>query len=261
MTYSQSRHSYSCKFNPKLNCAPLAQAAVEVETMDHFVADVAHDLRNPLAAMKMRLYLLQHRPEQLNEHLKIMEYHIDQMAHLVDELQTLSGPERGDLELDYSEVDINELIAEVVETHCTLAMDKNQQLDFQHHANLPLIVADASKCKRIVANLVANALNYTPTGGTVLVKTDLDGDALLISVTDSGLGISAEDLPHIFERFYRASHAQQTGISGTGLGLAIVNDIVALHGGHITVESALDEGTTFIVSLPLIRSNEPAPLQ
>lgn len=215
-----------------------------------FVANATHDLSNPIAAMKLRLYLLQKTPEKLNDHLVVIERQLERLDSLVGELRMLSELDRGKLHLDYNPLDLNGLLSEVIEVHRPLAENKNQQLAFQPAPHLLPIMADIRKCERIVVNLVVNALNYTPSGGAVQITTHNSPDAVVFSVSDNGMGIPAEDLPHIFERFYRAESAQKQQ-SGTGLGLAIVKEIVELHGGRIAVESVVDEGTTFTVSLPL----------
>lgn len=248
MTSPQTMHHH---FDLQQQCTSFTQSVGEVETMRRFIDDITHELINPLAAVKMRLYLLRRNPNQLDEHLPIVESQIFRLEHLAGELRALTRIDRGEPCLQRAELDMNGLVAGVIEAHRPLAASKNQHLEFRPFAALPPIVADSRHCERIVVNLVANALHYTPENGRVAVSTAVETGAITLSVSDTGIGIASEDLPHIFERFYRTSRAAQTDSDGSGLGLAIVKEIVELHGGRIDVKSEVDQGTTFTVHLPL----------
>jgi PAS domain S-box-containing protein len=215
-----------------------------------FVANAAHDLSNPLTAIKLRLHLLRRSPERLNEHIQILEQQIGKLENLVSELRTLSELDQGKVTLDIAELDMNALITEVVDAHRPIAEAKQQQLIFEPDVNLLQMMADYRKHERVVVNLVANALNYTPAGGRICVTSCCSSDSITFSVEDTGMGIAEEDLPHIFERFYRSDRAKTSNKAGTGLGLAITKEMVELHRGKITVISQVDVGTRFIVQLP-----------
>lgn len=215
-----------------------------------FVANAAHDLSNPLTAIKLRLHLLRRSPERLNEHLQILEQQIGRLENLVSELRTLSELDQGRVTLEVVQLDLNALIREVVDAHHPIADAKQQKLVFEPDENLPPVMADYRKIERVVVNLVSNALTYTPNGGQIYVSSYCSPNAVSFSVTDTGMGIAEEDLPHIFERFYRSDSAKTSNKSGTGLGLAITKEMIELHQGKITVTSQVNVGTRFTVQLP-----------
>jgi PAS domain S-box-containing protein len=214
-----------------------------------FVANAAHDLSNPIAILKLRLFLLRRNPELFEEHIETLSGQIQRLEHLVEDLRTLSQIDRGLIELDLEKTDLNVLIRTVINAHVPLAESKGLRLVFQPDLALPPMILDRRRFERVIVNLVANALNYTPTGGEVTVLTDLDGDEVLFSVRDTGIGIPPDDLPHVFERFYRSKRAKQHDMGGTGLGLAIVKEMIEAHGANIEVRSRVNEGTVFTVRM------------
>ncbi|MBL8165064.1 MAG: PAS domain S-box protein [Anaerolineae bacterium] len=214
-----------------------------------FVANAAHDLSNPIAILKLRLFLLRRNPELFEEHVETLSGQIQRLEHLVEDLRTLSQIDRGLIELDLEETDLNSLIRTVVNAHVPLAESKGLRLVFQPDLALPALTLDKRRFERVIVNLVANALNYTPSGGEVTVLTDVDGDEVLFSVRDTGIGIPADDLPHVFERFYRSKRAKHHDMGGTGLGLAIVKEMIDAHGANIEVRSRVNEGTVFTVRM------------
>lgn len=217
-----------------------------------FIANATHDLANPLATMKIRLHILQKSPERLNEHVGHLERQIERLEYLISELRTLSELDRGKATLQLEEFDVNQLVTEIVEAQQPIAEEKQQQLTLDIDNNLPLILADRYKIDRVIINLIANAINYTPIGGQVTIQTITTQKYVTLSVKDTGIGIAEEDLPHVFERFYRTTRAQQTDSQGTGLGLAIAKEIIELHSGTIQVTSQVNSGTNFITELPII---------
>jgi len=221
-----------------------------------FVADAAHDLGNPVANLKMRLYLLQKNPQRTAEHLAMMEKLIGRLDALVKDLLTLSRLDLGVLTTDLVHLDLNTVIARVVEVCEPMAENKGLLLSFQPSPDLPRILADEQQIERVVTNLISNAINYTLPSGTIHLSTQRAGERAVFTIRDTGIGINAQALPFIFERFYRSDEAKHTA-EGTGLGLAIVKEIVVRHGGTIEVESIPEQGTLFTVSLPAAAS---APL-
>lgn len=216
-----------------------------------FVANAVHDLGNPIASLKVRLHLLKARPENVERHINVFESQINRLNHLVAELRTLSELDRGIIVIEKIPVNLNQLVADVVESHQPLAAEKNQTLIFEQDANLPDVPLDYNRFERVIVNLISNAINYTLENGQVSVMTRIENGEAIFQVEDSGIGIEAEALSYIFERFYRTNRAQATNSSGTGLGLSIVKEMVEAHGGIINVDSELDKGTTFIVKIPL----------
>lgn len=217
---------------------------------ERFVASATHDLSNPIAALKTRLYLLERTPEHLEKHVEVFKKQINRLENLVEELRMLSQLDQGKMTLNPEALELNKLIGNVVEAQQPLAAAKQQTIEFQPEANLPIVSADSRKIERVIVNLVANAVNYTPVGGKIELVTYSSPDSIIFSIRDTGIGIGEEDILHIFERFYRTNRAQKSDQPGTGLGLAIVKEMVELHKGTIHVSSKLDIGTLFTITLP-----------
>ena len=218
-----------------------------------FVADALHDLATPIAGLITRLYLLKRDPERLNEHVDALENQVEHLRTLLTDLRTLSQLDRKQLSLSLDTCDLNQIAMRVFDTYEPVAISKQQSLRLSADPALPEAQLDGRLIERVFVNLVANAVNYTPDGKNIRVQTALEGDSLVFTVADEGMGIDAEELPHIFERFYRTDRARQTQATGTGLGLAIVREIVELHGGTVSAESETGRGSTFTVRLPTKR--------
>ncbi len=216
-----------------------------------FIEDAVHDLATPIAGLTTRLYLLKRSPEKLDEHLSKLENQVGHLRNLLDDLRSLSQLDRGQFDLSLEWTDVNQIVARVFDTYEPLAISKGQTLNLITDSHLPKIQVDTRQMERVFVNLVANAINYTPNDKSITVHTTLDGDSVVFSVTDQGIGISPEDLLHIFERFFRSDDARSTQSSGTGLGLAIVKEIVERHGGNVLATSELGKGSTFTVRLPI----------
>jgi signal transduction histidine kinase len=174
------------------------------------------------------------------------------LNRLIEDLRTLSLADAGELPLMIRPTAPADLIERTLLAHKPLADDIAIALECEIASNLPLIAVDADRIAQVLDNLVSNALRYTSQGGRVLLKSEQVGDKLLITVEDDGEGISADALPHIFERFYRGDASRQRDGSGSGLGLAISRSIVQQHGGDITVTS--DSGTQFTIALPILHN-------
>ncbi|MBA3868532.1 MAG: PAS domain S-box protein [Anaerolineae bacterium] len=218
-----------------------------------FIDDAMHDLATPIAGLTNRLYLMKRSPEKLDEHLHKLENQVSHLRNLLDDLRSLAQLDRGQLALNLERYDINLIVGRVFDTYEPVAISKGQLLDLDMAPNLPTIEVDARQIERVFVNLVANAVNYTPNDRSIRVQTGIEDDHIIFSVKDEGMGISPEDLPHIFERFYRATVARSSQSTGTGLGLAIVKEIVERHGGSVTAYSELGKGSTFTVRLPIQR--------
>jgi signal transduction histidine kinase len=180
--------------------------------------------------------------------LTTVSRNVERLATLVNELLFLAQVDAGRLELTFAEADINQLLAEATEAAQPAANAK--QIDLRLEAGrLAPAVCDRGRIAQLVDNLVSNAVKFTPQGGRVEVKAAQDGSAIALSVSDMGIGVSADELPRLFSRFFRASSATTNAIPGTGLGLAISQAIAEAHNSTITVQSTLAQGTTFRLRL------------
>jgi signal transduction histidine kinase len=215
------------------------------------VNEITHDLNNLVTDFKMRLYLAQKVPIQLPEYLTSLEHLVNHLDALVHELVTASQPDVSAPVNKLKPINLNDLVKRVIETYEPIAFCKGLSLFFDAASHLSPILANDLEMNRVVANLVGNAVNYTPAGGSVSLTTSQESSRLLLTIHDTGIGISSESLPHIFDRFYRSNEAQSR-TAGSGLGLAIVQGIVKKYGGNIEVESVLGKGSTFKVLFPAV---------
>jgi two-component system OmpR family sensor kinase/two-component system sensor histidine kinase BaeS len=243
----------------------MAGALAQAETLRrNLVADVAHELRTPLAVLQGHVEGLQDGVlvptpatlDRLHEETLLL-------TRLVDDLRELSLAEAGELKLERLPSDLAELLRRSVAAMQPHAAEKGVTLTLDVAPDLPPANLDADRLGQIMRNLLANALRYTPTGGMVTVKAretkETGGTggtreafpALLVAVTDSGPGIAPDDLPHVFDRFYRADKSRSRASGGAGLGLAIVKQLVEAHGGRVWAESEMGKGTTFKFTLPV----------
>jgi two-component system phosphate regulon sensor histidine kinase PhoR len=218
-----------------------------------FVANVSHELRTPLAAIKAVLETLAggaiEEPRVAADFIARADAEVDRIIELVEELLELSRIESGTLPLQKRRTDLAALLSAVHERLLPQAQRKQQQLR--------LVLPDASmqpdidpaRIERAVVNLVQNAIKFTPEGGTVTVEAQALADRVEVRVSDDGIGISSQDLPRVFERFYKVDQSRAGG--GAGLGLALARHAIESHGGEISVESRLGQGTTFRFSVPL----------
>ncbi|MEZ4637306.1 MAG: HAMP domain-containing sensor histidine kinase [Caldilineaceae bacterium] len=216
-----------------------------------FVSDVSHELRTPIQNLKMYLDLLERgRPEKRSVYLNTLQDQVDLLKRLTEDILDLSrlelNPERGDFE----DVEINQLISQVYTSLRPRAESRGLTVSVQLDPLLPMIRADAGQMVQVVNNLLENAINYT-LAGSVRISTKRADNGVCLQVEDSGMGISQNDMAHLFDRFYRSNRVSQSNIRGTGLGLAIVNEIVQKHNGRIEVESEEEIGSTFRVWFPV----------
>ena len=217
----------------------------------NLTADVAHELRTPLHIMQGNLEgIADGVYEADEEQIDRLLGETRQMARLVEDLRTLSLVEAGQLPMKWEQVDIHELLADVATSFSGQAEAAGVDLQFavSGEGEGLQIQGDAGRLDQVLSNLVANALDHTPSGGEIRMWAAQQQEGILIEVSDSGSGIPDEDLPHIFDRFWQGEGRRQ---AGSGLGLAIAKHLVQAHGGQINVESQLDEGTTFSISLPM----------
>jgi two-component system phosphate regulon sensor histidine kinase PhoR len=228
----------------------------KVETMRRdFVANVSHELRTPLSILRGYIETLLDDPDQppgeLRRILEIMERHSNRLNALVEDVLSLARLESPGIELNLTEVDLPELLHSIMRDWEKRFAAKQLKSHLNFPGNLPRLPADETRLQELISNLLDNAVKYSKPGGTVFLRAESADGAVRISVADQGPGISADDLPRIFERFYRADKSRSGEQPGTGLGLSIVKHIAQLHGGRVEASSELGKGTTISVSLPV----------
>ncbi len=217
-----------------------------------FVTDALHDLATPITGLSTRLYLLKRTPERLSEHTSALEDQVDHLKHLLEDLRVLSHFSREQTTLHLELNDLNKLVERVYKTYEPVAVNKQQTLRLSVDKDAPLVLLDTRLIERVLVNLVSNAINYTEAGKAIHIRTVYTPNWVEISIQDEGVGISEDDLPHIFDRFYRASQAREMLVQGTGLGLAIVKEVVERHRGRVQVQSQIGIGSTFTCYLPML---------
>jgi len=229
-----------------------------------FVTNISHELRTPITAIKLYAALMQRSPpEKWGEYVDALAQEADHQARLVQGILEIARIDAGRLEMKPLPTSLNELAETAVASHQELAQERGLTLEC-HLAEPetlassvePLVaLVDPERMRQVLDNLVGNAIRFTPEGGRVVVsigKKEAEGRTwATATVADTGMGIPEQELPHVFERFFRGEKPRAMQLTGTGLGLAIVKEIVELHGGRVTVESQVDVGATFTVWLPL----------
>jgi signal transduction histidine kinase len=255
----------------ELRAAPITEteevaAVVTVHDISHmktldrmksqFVSNVSHELRTPITTIKLYAALMQRSSmDKWEEYLDALAQEADRQARLVEEILQISRIEAGRLEISPRPTPLNELTEVIFANHRPLAQEEELVLEYRPTEPGPVAPVDPDRMTQVLANVVTNAIQYTPRGGKVIISTgekEANGRTwATVTVKDNGLGIPKEELPHIFERFFRGERPRSMQVSGTGLGLAIAKDIVELHAGLVTVESEVNVGTTFTIWLPL----------
>ncbi|PYI49546.1 MAG: PAS domain-containing sensor histidine kinase, partial [Verrucomicrobia bacterium] len=221
-----------------------------------FVANVSHELRTPLSILRGYIETLLDSPEtsrkELSRILGVMERHSKRLDLLAQDLLTLAQLESVNPNLQLGNVDLSNLFGEVVRDWEKKLVPKQLSVIVDVPPDLPTVPADRVRLQEALYNLLDNAVKYSPEHGEIRLTARQRDEEIVLSVRDSGIGIGKEDLPRIFERFYRADKARTAeNIRGTGLGLAIVKHVAHLHGGHVEAESELGKGTTIRVVLPV----------
>ncbi len=229
------------------------------------VANVSHDLRSPLASIQGYLETVHIKdgslpPDERQRYVETALKNARRLNHLVSNLFDLSKLESNQIEPTLEPFSVAELVQDITMQYRTTAEEKDIRLQAAIPERQVRAKADIGLVERVLSNLIDNAIHYTPPGGEVCVRlTDTDDDTLQIRVEDSGPGIPEDDLPHIFERFYRVDKSRDRSKGGAGLGLAIAHKIVELHGSTLQVESTVGEGTVFHFTLPTVERRRKVP--
>jgi len=233
----------------------------EIDRMkSDFVAMVAHELKSPLASIEQMIYALQvdckyeafHSCNKLHSRMTIRT---KDLLRLIDNLLNLSKLESGTVVFNLEATRGHDIIVDIVDVAAPQAEAKNISVNYLPCQQEWWFNVDYDHIRTAIMNIVSNAIKYTPDGGSVEIKTSLSGGFANLVFSDSGIGISQEDLPHIFDRFYRVKGKATRHITGSGLGLSLVKEVVEAHQGYIDVKSSPDQGTTFTMSFPIV---EPA---
>lgn len=234
---------------------------VQVAELRSFVANASHELRTPLTVIKLRIEALRNgavdEPEIANRFLAEVEGEVDRLSRMVGDMLDLSRLESGLSASQRTIVDMNNIICDVRDTMKVRAERANISIYCEVEEGLPPVFGAEDQLRRMLYNLVDNSIKYTTHGGNVRItlQTGEQPDTILLTIQDTGFGISAEQLPHIFERFYRveATRPRYGPPQGSGLGLSIAKSIVDSHGGKIWATSELGKGTTFFIQLPILK--------
>lgn len=244
-------------FVEESGCLLLIQDMTELRKLEtvrrDFIANLSHELRTPIASLKALGETLRdgaiEQPSVAREFLDKINLEVDRLAQMVQEMGELSRIESGVAPLQKTPADVAEVVDRAVGRLEAQADRAGLKLETRIASDLPRVPADQARMEQVLVNLIHNAIKFTPSGGRITVSAKAEGDKLVVSVSDTGIGISEDDLPRVFERFYKADRARAGG--GTGLGLAIAKHVVEAHGGRIWVESIEGKGSTFSFTLPL----------
>ena len=227
------------------------------ETRQTFVSNVSHELKTPLSSIKVlseSILLENDVPKEMYvEFLQDINSEVDRLTVIINDLLTLVKLDQKEVPVNFEETDLNALLEEIVKRLTPMANQKNISIELN---NVKPVTAEVDKVKFTLAlsNLIDNGIKYTPDGGEVKVTVDADHQNAFITVSDTGVGIAEEELGKIFERFYRVDKTRDRETGGTGLGLSITHATVLMHNGSIRVSSKENEGTSFVVRVPLKRA-------
>jgi len=242
----------------------LAHELTEKNRMQsEFLFTLAHELRNPLAPIRTGLELMRLRPNAANAGTvqAMMQRQVDHMVRLVDDLLDMARLSEGKVELRRAAVTLQDVVRDAVEISMPLVDAGSHQLALRLPEAAVALYVDRHRVAQVLSNLLNNAAKYTPAGGSIAVETALQGDEVAITVTDNGIGIGADVLPHVFDMYVQARNGQAMAQGGLGVGLNLVRRLVELHGGRVGAESAgAGQGSRFTVWLPLARDAAPAPV-
>ncbi len=242
--------------NVKIRTKELSDALQEIKLISKrksdFISAVSHELRTPLTSIKGYASILLtgklgEIPAPIKERLEKINHHSDDLTKLINDLLDISRIESGKVELKLEPVRLSELIDTVLDLLSPQIKEKQLETRVELEKGLPEIQADLRQLERVLINLLGNSIKFTKEGGSISIKAKPADNAIQIDISDTGIGIPAKDLPHVFEEFYRADNV---AAKGTGLGLSLVKYIIAAHKGKIWADSELNKGSTFSFTLP-----------
>ncbi|MEZ6090880.1 MAG: ATP-binding protein [Pirellulaceae bacterium] len=232
----------------------ITQQVISLEARDQFLNTASHELRTPLANLKAYAETLAIAEgidvEQQKEFCNIINDESTRLARLVDELLAVGQMEAGSMVLNRSDIEFSRVLQEAIDYIRPNLEKKHQHLEVDISPKLPIYVGDKDKLQAAIINLLGNAVKYTPDEGEVRLRASCTEEGLCIEVQDTGIGISADDIDKVFDKFYRATDTRVANETGNGLGLAFAREIVRRHGGDLTVQSELNSGSTFVMLLP-----------
>jgi PAS domain S-box-containing protein len=230
----------------------LALQRERVALLTEFMSNVSHDIKTPLTAINTSLYLLERTDDAAKQREKLGAIRMQTrlLEKFIQDILTISRLDYAPA-LDFEPVILDRLLHDIAIRLRSSVENKNLSLTLELAPEIPAVLGDIDELSRALVNLMENAVNYTPSGGSVQVRTLTDKENVIVEVTDTGIGINARDMTNIFNRFYRAESARAAHDGGTGLGLAIVKKIVEMHNGSVEVTSTVGEGSTFRIRLPL----------
>jgi len=223
---------------------------------DEFISTINHELRTPFANVKLYINLFERgRPEKHDVYMQTLHREVARLEKIIEELLDFSRLDQALDQIEPTPIRIDQILSWLITDRSAVAAEHGLGLTYEPSSTSLLALADPDLFSQVISNLLNNAFHYTPTGGAVKVTSavtqDQGRDWVVVSVRDTGLGISTVDLPHLFERFYRGEVGRKSSAPGTGLGLAISKEIVERLGGHLTVESEPGHGAVFTVWLLL----------
>jgi GAF domain-containing protein len=254
------QHAEELEYTVAKRTTELADALEQAREADRlktlFVSDVSHELRTPLSNILLYLELISRGdPDRFETYLETLTRETNRLIALIEDLLAVSSMDAGTITPVPSLIDLNLLTQGLVEDRRKLFAEKELWVDCEMYEDLPVVRADERMLSQVVANLMTNALHYTPAGGRIIIYTALqdnwDKQWVTLTVEDTGLGISIEEQGLLFKRFFRGAASRQMGTPGTGLGLAICKEIIESHGGKITMKSQVGQGSAFTIWLPL----------
>jgi two-component system phosphate regulon sensor histidine kinase PhoR len=222
-------------------------------TRRELIGNISHEFRTPLAGIKAMVETLQDGAiddrETANNFLTRIDNEVDRLTQMVAELTELMRIETGKSELKFEPVNFNALVEEVINQLSPQIEKQELSIKTDLDTTLPLVPVDIERMRQVIINLVHNAIKFTPSPGNITITTRQSNNSVTVEVADTGTGISRDDLPHVFERFYKADRARTGG--GTGMGLAIAKHVIEAHGGSIRVQSEEGKGAAFSFDIPL----------
>ena len=230
----------------------LAVQQDRIQFLENIISDLSHDIKTPLTSIGSFLYLLgkQADPDKQRQYLDKLETQVQRLNKLVDDILAMARLDQS-TDVTIAPVSMAVLADNIYSRYHHLTEEKNLALTVDMHDDVPPILGNEAELRRALDNLIDNAINYTPAGGSITVRVYAQGKHIALEIRDTGIGIEEANLSRIFDRFYRADEARNSNQGGTGLGLAIVKRIVDLHSGEIEVESTPGKGSTFSIRLPI----------